>query len=94
MGDLRIIATAVAALAAAEGTALYVGYLADHHREIAQSWADGREWLAARRVDAYVARDAAHRAALVVLRLIGRGLLAVLCTVLRAHGRHRREVSA
>lgn len=93
MTDTQIIATAVAAVAAAEGTALCVGYLADHTKEIARFRAHGREWLAARRVDAYTARAAAHRAALVVLRLLGRGLLAVLCAVLRAHGRHRAEVA-
>lgn len=98
MGDLRIIATAVAAVAAAECVALTVGYLGNHAADVTRLWADGREWLAARRADVYTARDAVRRLlaavqewALLAARAVA---VAVLCAVLRAHGRHRREVRA
>jgi hypothetical protein len=61
---------------------LRAAYLGDHAEEVAQSWADGREWVAARRTDVRRMWDATapvrHPIARPVLRL-----------VLRAHGRHR-----
>lgn len=83
MTDTQIIATAVVSVVTAEGVALYAGYLADHRTAVAAGWAEGCEWLAARRrgvCAAWVATAGVRRAvALVVLRL-----------VLRAHGQHRR----
>jgi hypothetical protein len=81
------VAIAVASLAGAQGAALYIGYLADHTADIAVGWAEGCEWIAARRRGvraAWVATEGVRRAvALAVLRL-----------VLRPHGQHRRAVSA
>jgi hypothetical protein len=42
-------AIAVASLAGAQGSALFVGHLAGHRAEIAGSWADGRAWVTAHR---------------------------------------------
>jgi hypothetical protein len=84
---LQNVAIAVASLAAAEGAAVYVGYLAGRTAEIRTGWAEGCEWLAARRRDARAARRVSARVARVLA-------LAVLCAVFRAHGRHRGAVSA
>jgi uncharacterized protein related to proFAR isomerase len=85
--DTQIIATAVVSVATAEGTALYVGYLADHTADIAAGWAEGCEWL--------VARRRGVRAAWVATAVVRRAVaLAVLRLVLRPHGQHRRAVSA
>lgn len=81
---MQTTAIAIVSLAGAQGAAVYVGYLADHTAEIRAGWAEGGEWLAARRRDllaAWVATAAVRRAvALLVLRV-----------VLRAHGQHRRR---
>jgi hypothetical protein len=77
------VAIAVASLAGAQGTALCVGYLADHTKDIAAGWAEGCAWVTARRRQvraAWVATAAVRRAV----------ALLVLCLVLRAHGQHRR----
>ncbi|MFI0900618.1 hypothetical protein [Streptomyces sp. NPDC020983] len=87
MSDLRALVLMVGAPTAVLGAAVYIGYLADHTEEIARSWADGMEWLYARRDGLYVTWDTTTRTARAAA-------LWVLCAVLRAHGRHRAGVTA
>lgn len=81
---MQIVAIAVVAVAAPEGTAVYVAYLADHTAEIRAGWVEGCEWLCARR--AALARVDARGCA-------RRLLLWALEHVLRPHGHHRRAVT-
>lgn len=87
MTDTQILVAAVGATAGLLGVALEAGYLANHTEEIARSWQDGLEWLDARHTDLLAARETLGR-------LAGASGLWVLCTVLRAHGRHRAEATA
>jgi len=75
-------ALAVACTVGVLALQLAVGWAYDHRVEIRGSWADGREWLSARRRDtARVGRRAAGAS--------WTALLWLLAHVLRAHGHHR-----
>jgi hypothetical protein len=80
MSDLVILGQALGSGFAVGVTVCTGCYLAGHPGEIAASWATGREWLTVRRY------DLAERAHVAWLWL--------LVHTLRAHGRHRRAVTA
>lgn len=61
MTELQSLWLGAESLTAAWSVALTVGYLGNHQPDIAASWADGREWLTARRAGWYVAQDRAAR---------------------------------